>query len=506
MSNHKDLKNSITSIRKQQPGNKNAQFENNKRAADFIKNDLLKQGTFYNDGHKAYFFISTDKNLIEIEKSNREYNILLGRYGINRSEAIYNYVFEELYKEAFEFGQKTKIHKLAYYNPNTFTSYVFNHGNQIYRINLSDIKLVDNGTDGVLFLSENKARLFNFKHTVSSSYIDDIIFSKTNFTADVLTPNERRVLLIIWFYALFFESIMPTKPILLFMGEKGSGKTTTLRKIGVLLLGDNFDVASLTDDPKDFDAIITNSAFVVIDNADSKQKWLNDKLAVVATGGKVRKRELYTTNRLVDFTIQCFLAITARTPEFRRDDVADRLLFMRVDRINTFVAERHLLDEIISNRSQIMSEVVLHIQEVITALCMNSGIIESLSFRMADFADFAFKLARYANIKEEVESIFKKLSAEQNQFTLENDPILELLIKWVPDNNGKEVTANDLYRELNAIAQREGIPFPYRDNVQGLLQHINNNMSNLSQFFNISRRRGRARKAFYIFTLKEDEI
>ena len=79
-------------------------------------------------------------------------------------------------------------------------------------------------------------------------------------------------------------------PLLAMIGEKGSGKTSVLRRIGQLLFGPKFQVMGMSHEPKDFDAAVTSEAFVVIDNADANVPWLDDKLAVVATGGTLKRQ------------------------------------------------------------------------------------------------------------------------------------------------------------------------------------------------------------------------
>ena len=506
MSNYEALRNKIHIIRQNSPKNKNdklSPFEILQEVARVIREDLHQRGDFYNDTRSAYFFFEEEKQLVEIGPDNNDFMLMLDRYGINRAEKLFKFIFEDLYKEAFKTGEKTEIHRLAYYNQETFTAYLFNHDSQIYRISPDEIEIVDNGTDGVLFLSDAKTSPFNGSlPEISISLLDETIFSDINFEPDVLSPDERRALFIIWFYSLFFESIMPTKPILTYLGEKGSGKTTALRKVGLLLFGKDFNVTSLTDDPKDFDAAVTNSHYVVIDNADDRKPWLDDKLSISATGGNVKKRELYTTNRLVDFPIRCFLAITARTPTFRRDDVADRLLIMRVGRIRNFKSERHMIAQVLKDRDFIMSEVVRHLQEVVRALRDYKNNKKDVAFRMADFAEFALTVAHYAERYDQVKIILRKLALEQTYFTLEDDPIFDLLFKWVPENQGREVTAAELCNELSALAIKYNIEFPYEDKVQSFGQRLNNLYDNLSKFFNMTRRRGQARKAYYSFSMK----
>jgi hypothetical protein len=430
--------------------------------------------------------------------------LVIGKYGINRSEQIFKYIHEELYREAFENGIRTEIHQMAFYDQDRHVLYLFNRGNQIYRITTQKVELVDNGTDGVLFISDRETEPFTvLPGEQGASPLDELLFSKLNFESDILSPPERTILFIIFFYAPFFASIMPTKPILTMVGEKGSGKTTTLRLAGMVYIGEKFDVTSLSNDPKDFDAAVTNTPFVVFDNADQTKSWFDDKLAVASTGGSVQRRELYTTNKLIDFPIRAFIALTSRTPSFRRDDIADRRIIMRLGRIRDFKSERQILKDLSRKNEKIMSELLDHIQEILAALKDNSNLQEPLKFRMADFGEFALAIARYAGIEEEVRVIFSKLSLEQAYFTLEQDPIFELLLRWVPQNQGRKLSVSELCKELNSIAINEDIGFPYERNVQSFAQRLSNLKDNLEKVFRVSSRRGHARKTFYQFSLRD---
>src|SRR4030095_10296480 len=99
-------------------------------------------------------------------------------------------------------------------------------------------------------------------------------------------------------------------------------------------------------EPRDFDAAVTGDAFVGIDNADANVPWLDDKLAVLTTGVTWRRREYYTTNNLGEYPITAFVAITSRTPHFRREDIADRLLLFHVERLESFGAPSTLLTDV----------------------------------------------------------------------------------------------------------------------------------------------------------------
>jgi hypothetical protein len=223
----------------------------------------------------------------------------------------------------------------------------------------------------------------------------------------------------------------------------------------------------------------------------------------VATEGSIKKRAYFTTNTLIENPAHCFLAITSRTPYFRRDDVADRLLIMRVERYETFRAEKALPDEVLQNRNQIMSEVVSHLQRVVQALRADQDADDSGIFRMADFAAIAMKVARHAGIETQMKAIFEKLTSKQSAFALEGDPIFELRRTWASQNPGREVTNIDLCAEL---AEKTKAPFSYKGNHRGFAQRMFQLRSNMEEFFLIIMRSAGGSKTFFAFTIKQEEF
>lgn len=481
------------------------QFEINAEVAETLIKDLRSRGEFYYDGQESYFFFNAEKKLVCIHPDDPEFYLTLNKYKINRADHIYKYLQEACWVEALRYGIKTDIHRLAYYNRSTYTLYLFNHANQIYRISPKNIDLVDNGTDGVLFIADPKAQPFTMSpHSDKAvSLLDEIIVSKINFAKDLLCPNERRIVITLWFLSLFFESVMPTKPILAFIGQRRSGKSITLRKMGMLLFGSHFNVTTIPDDLKDFDAAVTNSYIVFFDNADTKRSWLDDRLAILATGGNIKKRVLYTTNKLIEFPVRCFMAVTSRTPHFRRDDVAERLVIMRVDQYDPskLIGEVKLLSEVVQNRDEIMSEVMRYLQEVVKALKEGENLKVPGAFRMADFFTFAYKIAHYAGIKKTVKRVFDKLSREQSYFTLENEPIFELLLIWAEENEEREVTNTELYKELSDLAEEKRIKSFYKS-VRSFSQRLSNLRSNLEEFFDITERPISGNRKVFTYRLK----
>ncbi len=461
--------------------------EINSAVRKLLHKDMVSRGRFYHDQcQQTYFFDNECKSLISLSNDDGELSIYLANYGLNPTEKCFAYIGESLKIESRTNGDATRVHRFCYYDAESFTLYVTNHGSGAYRVTADSIELVDNGTDGVLFLRNRKNEPYELADGVDLERDGDLfqaaVIEKINFAEDGrLEIAELQALVTIWFFATFFGSILPTRALLAFIGPKGSGKSHTLRKFGVLLFGSQFDVVSLPDKEDSFDAVTTNSHLACFDNADSKVEWLPDRLAICATRGEVNKRVLFTTNTLVSYQIDCFLGITSRTPYFQRDDVADRLLVFHVRRFGEgeFIAEGELLAEILAQRNGIMTIVFQHLQGVIGALKETNGRKYKTSFRIADLGVFALRVADAQGGMDEMQGIFDRMRDEQAAFTLEGDTVIELLDLWLKDeaNIQREVSAAQLYGELAALSEKEKIEFGYKSS-RSLGQRLGNTEHN----------------------------
>lgn len=494
----------------------------NDRVKRIILEDLLIRGTLYHDDITAYFFKRKEKKLLEVSPHDHEFVLLLAKYGINAAETISRYIIEGLRNAAFHDGPRIHARRFSHYKSDTFTLYVHNHNNQMYRLTEDKIDLVDNGTDGVLFLTDSKAEPFltdyrwfrtefervamdeDWDISAHSVFMNQIV-RMINFAEDILEPNDRCILFMLWVYCNFFREINETRPELAWIGEKGSGKSITNKKLGCTFFGSQFQLTPLPDKVEDFDAIITNRAFVCVDNADTKKPWFEDRLAALATSGAIPKRKLYTTNEMIEYMLDCFVSITARTPRFKRDDVADRLLMMKSQRFKHFLPENKLIAAVLKQRDHIWVELLFQLQNVIRALKEYRAEDFSTAFRMADFADFSLKIAKRGGFDEQLTNIFQKLMQEQSFYALEGSPIFDFLVAWVKEHEGQEITGPGLCRELSEIAEKENQKFIYAGKERSFVQKFRNLRSNLDEFFEITEKVGRGRRKVYTFTMKADK-
>ena len=229
--------------------------------------------------------------------------------------------------------------------------------------------------------------------------------------------------------------------------------------------------------------------------------WLNDRLAHTATGKMIQKRKLYTTNENIRFFPKCFLGLNAREPKFKRDDVVDRLLLFRVKRLSSIRSEHIIIDNMLTHRNELWSELLNDLNEIVAALAADDEPFAS-QHRMADWANLGWRIAKTQGLGDSFVKLLEKMDKEQSMFLLEDNVVFLCLDAWLaePSNQGREVTSSTLYNEFQIIAEREKMSFTFK-NTTSFGIHLRNILSNLAEFFDV-RTEKKKNKWTYTFNLK----
>lgn len=312
------------------------------KVTKLIIEEILQRGKFFKDNNFSYIFLDDDRKVIPIINTDEQLRRLLNRMGVNAAKDYYNYVINELITYAYDNGAQIETQNFCKYDRKNNALYISNNDKVVYKITTDNIEELENGDDGIMFNHKFEYEPFKLVEIDNSTdYFKKYILDSMNVDtqACALIDSEYKTLLRLWFFSTFFNSIMPSKSILVAIGEKGSRKTSVLRRLGIVLFGSEYNVRPLPNKAEDFDTLVTNSHFVIFDNADTKRAWLNDKLASVATGQTIEKRRLYTDNESIKLPTKTYLALTSRTPNFARDDVSDRLIGIYLTRVEDYLPE-----------------------------------------------------------------------------------------------------------------------------------------------------------------------
>jgi len=189
---------------------------------------------------------------------------------------------------------------------------------------------------------------------------------------------------------------------------------------------------------------LMNNYLYFIDNLDdSITKTKIDILCSVATGIWIKKRVLYTDMTELNFKVNSFLAITSRTPRFKRVDLNERLLIIKLQSIEQYISETELFSQI--NRDELMTYIIYNLHKLLQN--MWEFRYYSSNFRIADFANLLLNLKIDNKKDDEIHKILELFTREQEEFSMETDPLIDLLSKIV---NGRE----NIWKELVFTAQK----------------------------------------------------
>ena len=149
--------------------------------------------------------------------------------------------------------------------------------------------------------------------------------------------DENWVLLLSWMVMTLVHPGRPT-PICVLNGEHGSAKTTALKQVVAML---DPKVGATAGPPKTEDDLIASaysSAFVSFDNVSSFFS-LSDPLCRLATGGGLRKRQLFTDNSLAAYDVIRPVIVSGIDPTAYNLDIVERLLTIELSRPEVYLTE-----------------------------------------------------------------------------------------------------------------------------------------------------------------------
>jgi hypothetical protein len=428
-------------------------FEN---VSDIIIRDMNERGRFYNDKNGfAWFFDQETSKLIKIEKDNSDMVVVINRYGINYGSKLFQPIIGALYTHALAEGQNVEIQHFSYFNKGSdadtsLVLYIYN-GGSVFRITNSSISVVPNGADGVLFKHDKSFvpvhitadKITNFVHREGAkmSRFRALITSTIQIDESICeAPESVRLMFEAWVVGSFFGNMMESRPILAVLGEPGSGKTYTMRKILKLINGNSSAIITITNDNKDFDATLDSTApIIVVDNIDGKQpKWFADRIASVVTGGVISVRKLYTNSDLVMIKPSAWIAVTAYKPHvLSRQDIADRLLIIPLERYKGDVTDEQFDNMLIEKaRENTWCEILLMAMNVLREMYDNDGNPRNLippnvyHYRMRMFQNFTFALAKITDRADAAIDAFNMIHIEQTSLKISGNFMIDLLIEW----------------------------------------------------------------------------
>lgn len=355
--------------------------------------------------------------------------------------------------------------------------YLNNGRGGIFKITADTIVEVANGTDGVLVSSPDvkpwpvlegrQGRLAELalKLDQQGGRVCDTPLCKHfagMFEESQLSSAQYQQLILLRYLSLFMGDSLLLHPMMMSLGEQGSGKSTLFEKIMWLLEGPQYESGALPTKMRDFVASVTNSAIQIFDNIDGVnfsrgdyQSYI-DILCKCCTGGKLDIAQLYETNVNRSYSLRCHIFLTARVNPFpsHRSDVSRRTLFfpIRKPEQDEYVTVEQMKAQLLADAEDMKLETLLRLQLVVKALVANRDREYPPISEMHSFENWTMRIADYEGWADEMVAIWKGCKAQYQERVTEDSPLVDAVRRWIgsnPERNvGRWVRTSEIYKEL----------------------------------------------------------
>ena len=430
-------------------------IERKQYIADLVLRHMKDEGIFVRTSEDLTWYIRQDHGRpIVIENRSTYLAILLDVvYTLNSTETEHTFCCSAL----TSFGKGLPVNgiqgSLSYYDQASRILLLHTGRRDVLRISPEIIERIANGALNIVFPWPISSEPFSpitdpdqlrghepWWETICGNSLDNIIG---------LSSEQAKALVRTWILFILMRNAAMSKPILTFLGQPGSGKTTLFKKVYALLYGRNKSVGSITRE-EDFDHITSVDPVVVLDNLDSWERWLPDRLALSAGSSDIVRRKLYTDQDTVAVKRQAILGITAHNPRFGREDVADRLLILNFQRLGHFIAETDLIEAVLQKRNLLWGLIIQDLQKVMSTPMPHPDQVPQI--RIEDFAKIGAHCAHALGYLNEFTEAIKVIVRSQKTFALEDDGALISAIQLLVNKKvDKFYTAAQLWTIWEAI-------------------------------------------------------
>lgn len=249
-----------------------------------------------------------------------------------------------------------------------------------------------------------------------------------------------------------FISDIPS-PILYYMGDRGSAKTTSMKLDKMLVDPSLIDVKAL---PHQVGDVVTalGDYMVCFDNVEGNLTAETANLfCICATSGYYTKRKLFTDNETADIKLGTKLSFSGITAISNRADFLDRVVTIFCHRLSD--SERRTEAEIVDDFQKMLPYLLY---QTFNILAKAVGIYKELNLtnlpRMADFAKWGYAIAealKYGG--DRFLEIYKRNQEELLDMLVEEDTTLSVLIDYMKTRSKFKGSITELQVELSEYAK-----------------------------------------------------
>jgi len=424
---------------------------------------LRARGLFFWDenskGFQTSLYFDRARGVLMRVRSDEFQAFLATETGLNREKVTFKCLMALIDDAALDGSVSRGVVPSAMWDRRGDAVYISNGDAQMYRLKGGAVELVQNGTDGVVFVRGKTLAPWKLLEGGGVDPFENAMLFKGASWAEPSGPMNVRL----WVLNLF--ACHKTKPILLITGLAQSGKTRMAKGIkeilGVRVDGRlDLSVQQAEKGDKGADAFwvtVNDGKLEVFDNLDTKVDWVGDALQNVATDGQTKRRTLYKTDGVTILRANANLILTSNNPLFSTEGaggMADRLIVINLQTNRSGTKDTELSVEIATHRNEYLTWIA---RTVAAALVDDKPVDAAINRRHPDYGIFSVKCGRAFGDEQGVVHALGHAEAEKALLPLINDTIAkEILGVLMRENCSMRFTAAEMSQRI--LADMDGEP------------------------------------------------
>ena len=264
--------------------------------------------------------------------------------------------------------------------------------------------------------------------------------------------DDDKLLLLVWLVASFIPDFPHPIPIL--HGPQGSGKSTTFRRLRLLI--DPSSVLTLTF-PREISELVqqlSHNWAALFDNVTDLPNWLSDALCRAVTGEGFTKRKLFSDDIDFIYQFQRIIGLNGINAVATKPDLLDRAILIEQERISP--DRRRTEEELDAEFKVAIPEILGGIFDaLVKAIRIRPTVKLGRVPRMADFAHWGYAIAEALGYEGRQFLVAYSASiGAQNEEVLAGDAVASAIVDFMEKRTTWAGTATELLTELESVAEK----------------------------------------------------
>ena len=267
--------------------------------------------------------------------------------------------------------------------------------------------------------------------------------------------EDDQILYLTYLVTCFIPSI--PHAVLVFSGEKGASKSTSMRLTRQVVDPAVQDLLTMPNSLQDLALSLANNHMPSFDNLDGLSAEKSDLLCIASTGGGFSKRTLFTDDDETLLDLRRCVGLTGINVVVTRADLIDRSIIIELDRIpeDERKEERDVWEAFEKDRAHIVGGAL---QALANAMAIFLDVKIDKLPRMADFTRWGYAIAEVLGYGgERFLQAYRKNRNQSNEEAVSSHPVAATVVALMKENHSWSGSVASLLSELERVAEQEKI-------------------------------------------------